>query len=249
MKMFIKTFGAAGAAMAAALSIHNANAGPADYVYTPTVEYGEREIDFKFGTTKPDGDVRESAASIGFGYGATEFWFTEVYGKYKRTGDNGTVFDALEWENKFQLTQPGQYPVDIGFITEIERPEDRSEGYEFKFGPLFQKDIGKTQLNLNILFERNYRAEQSGPMKLGYQWQAKYRWMPQFEFGAQGFGDVGQWNRLASRSEQSHLFGPAVFGKIALGGRHAIKYNAAYLLDAGDAQHSRTFRTQVEYEF
>ena len=25
-------------------------AGPADYVYTPTVEYGEREIDFKFGS-------------------------------------------------------------------------------------------------------------------------------------------------------------------------------------------------------
>ena len=25
-------------------------AGPADYIYTPAVEYGEKEIDFKFGT-------------------------------------------------------------------------------------------------------------------------------------------------------------------------------------------------------
>jgi len=249
MKTIVKTFGAASAVMAAALSIHNAIAGPADYVYTPTVEYGEREIDFKSGTKKPDNDPRESAASIGFGYGVTEFWFTELYGKYKRAGGNGTAFDALEWENKFQLTQPGQYPVDIGFLTEIERPQDRDEGYEIKFGPLFQKDIGKTQLNLNILFERNYRAAQSNPMRLGYQWQAKYRWMPQFEFGAQGFGDVGQWNRVAPRAEQSHLFGPAIFGKIALGGRHAIKYNAAYLIDAGDDKHSQTFRTQVEYEF
>ena len=27
-------------------------AGPADYVYYPSVEYGEREIDFKVGTSK-----------------------------------------------------------------------------------------------------------------------------------------------------------------------------------------------------
>jgi hypothetical protein len=73
--------------------------------------------------------------------------------------------------------------------------------------------------------------------------------MPVFEFGAQGFGDLGKWDHIAPRKEQSHLFGPAVFGKLDLGGRHAITYNAAYLIDANDAVHSNTFRTQVEYEF
>jgi hypothetical protein len=249
MKPIMKKLGAAGVVLAAALSIDNAVAGPADYVFTPGVTYGEHEIDFKSGTVKKSGENRETAASIGYGYGATENWFTELYVKYKRSGENGTAFDAFEWENKFQLTESGKYPVDIGFITEIERPQDRSEGYEVKFGPLFQTEFGKTQLNLNILFQRNYRAAEANPMKLGYQWQAKYRLMPAFEFGAQGFGDVGNWNRIAPRNEQSHLLGPAVFGKIALGGRHAIKYNAAYLIDASDTKHSNTFRTQVEYEF
>ena len=66
-------------------------------------------------------------------------------------------------------------------------------------------------------------------MKLGYQWQAKYRLMPIFEFDLQGFGELGNWNRIASRAEQSHLLVPAIFGKIALGGRQAIRYNAAVL--------------------
>lgn len=249
MKSTIKTIGAASVVLAAVLNAAFAIAGPEDYVYTPAVTYGEREIDFKSGAVKKSGEDRESAASIGYGYGATDYWFTELYLKYKRAAGNGTALDAFEWENKFQLTQPGQYPVDIGFITEIERPQDRSEGYEFKFGPLFQTEFGKTQLNANILFERNYRAAQSNPMKLGYQWQAKYRLMPVFEFGAQGFGELGSWNRLAPRSQQSHLVGPAVFGKFALGGRQAIRYNAAYLIDASDATHSKTFRLQAEYEF
>ncbi|WP_211097231.1 hypothetical protein [Herbaspirillum sp. ST 5-3] len=249
MKNTMKKIGAASAVIALVLSAQNALAGPADYVYTPTVEYGEREIDFKAGTAKVTDEARESAASIGFGYGATEHWFTELYVKYKRENGSGTFFDAYEWENKFQLSEPGQLPVDIGFITEIERPQDHSEGWEVKFGPLFQKEFGKTQLNLNILFERNYRAAEANPMRLGYQWQAKYRWTPQFEFGAQGFGDVGKWDHFAPRAEQSHIFGPAIFGKIALGGRQAIKYNVAYLIDANDEKHSNTFRTQVEYEF
>lgn len=248
MKSLIKFAGALSIGLTAALSTQHASAGPADYVYTPNVSYGEKEIDFKFGTIKPQHAGRSSAASVGFGYGATENWFTELYVKYKHE-NGGTAFDAFEWENKFQITEPGQYPIDVGFITEIERPQDRSEGYEVKFGPLFQTEIGKTQVNANVLFQRNYRAAESNIMKLGYQWQAKYRWMPEFEFGLQGFGELGHWNRIAPRSEQSHLLGPAVFGKIALGGRQAIKYNAALLKDVSDATHSTTFRSQVEYEF
>src|SRR5579859_5844684 len=121
-------------------------AGPADYVFTPGVEYGEREIDFKAGRANTHGADQQSAASLGFGYGAAPYWFTELYAKYRSAGAAGTTFDAWEWENKFQLTQTGQYPVDAGFVIELERPQDRSEGYEVRFGPLFQTEFGKIQL-------------------------------------------------------------------------------------------------------
>ena len=222
-------------------------AGPADYVYTPMVEYGEREIDFKFGSARnPDGTSKQ-VSSLGFGYGATEYWFTELYVKRERA--DGGKLTLAEWENKFQLTETGKYPVDAGLIVEIEAPvNDGNEPYEFKLGPLFQTDFGKLQLNGNMLFERKFSGS-GGPYttNFGYQWQAKYRWQPILEFGVQGFGDMGKWNDWDTPA--SHRIGPAIFGKFALGNRQAIKYNAAWLLKASNAAPANTLRMQVEYEF
>jgi hypothetical protein len=224
-------------------------AAPADYVYTPAVTYGEREIDFKMGSASKKDTPVESAASLGFGYGATQWWFTEVYVKYKRELNEDTKFDAVEWENKFQLTETGQYPVDVGFLVEIERPTNHDEGWEVKWGPLFQTEFGKVQLNANFLFQRSYQAVEPSNMQFLYQWQVKYRWKPEFEFGFQGFGETGDYDRWSTADEQNHRAGPAVFGKLPLGGHHAIKYNAAWLLGASKAAADNTLRMQVEYEF
>lgn len=222
-------------------------AGPSDYVYVPTVEYGERELDFKYGTASAGGPD-EHAASLGFGLGATRWWFTELYVKYKRE-EGRTFLDAFEWENKFQLTETGKYPVDVGWLVELERPQDRDEGYELKLGPLFQTEFGRLQLNTNILLERVFDSFDSNGTSLGYQWQAKYRWREALEFGAQGFGEMGDWTHWAPADEQNHRLGPAVFGKIALGGRQAVRYNAALLMGLGKGAPDHTLRLQVEYEF
>ncbi len=234
----------------ASLCLQQAVAGPADYVYTPTVEYGERELDFKFGTAREPGEDRETAASIGFGVGATPFWFTELYAKFERVGGGATKLEAVEWENKFQLTEPGEYPVDVGLIVELERPQDHDEGWEVKLGPLFQADLTtRLQANVNVLFERHFNAAEKSETELGYQWQLKYRWQPTFEFGVQGFGEVGEWNDWEAADEQGHNAGPAVFGKLPLGDHQAIKYNAAYLIGLSDHAADHTLRLQAEYEF
>jgi hypothetical protein len=225
------------------------HAGPADYIYTPAVTYGEREIDFKMGSASKKDTPDEAAASIGFGYGARQWWFTEVYLKYKRELNTDTKFDAVEWENKFQLTETGEYPVDVGFLLEIERPMNHDEGWEVKWGPLFQTEFGKVQLNANLLFQRSYHAAEPSTMQFQYQWQVKYRWLPQFEYGLQGFGEMGDYDRWSAQDEQIHKLGPAVFGKLPLGGGHAIRYNAAWLLGASKAAPDNTVRLQIEYEF
>jgi len=239
---------AAFAAASAALALQSAFAGPADYVYVPAVEYGEREIDVKAGTQKSSGRSRENAYLLGVGFGATERWFTEAYVVIEKEDSSGrTRAEAIEWENKFQLTETGRYPVDVGLIVEVEVPEEIDEGYELRFGPLLQTDAGKVQLNGNLLFERRYRAQASEPMQMGYQWQVKYRQQREFEYGLQGFGELGPWNDWAS--QQAHKAGPAVFGRVGLGGREAIRYNAAYLIGTSSGAPDRTFRLQAEYEF
>lgn len=227
-------------------------AGTADYVYTPTVEYGERELDFKFGTGTPLGGERQTVSTLGLGYGATEYWFTELYLKREVEGMSSDVTLA-EWENKFQLLETGKYPIELGLITEIEAPVSQSGPWEAKIGPLLQTEFGKLQLNANMLFERKYSSDSSGvqyPTEALYQWQIKYRLQPEFEFGAQGFGTLGEWDTwVGGKVEENRSIGPAIFGKVALGNRQAIKYNAAWLIGSGTGAAERTFRMQAEYEF
>ena len=225
------------------------HAGSADYVYTPSVEYGEREIDFKIGSSKSSGEDRSSAGSIGFGYGVTQRWFTELYAKYQREGPASTRFDAFEWENRFQFTEQGQLPVDIGMVIELERPQNRAEGYEVRLGPLFQTDWDRWVLNVNILLERHFRSQEPSKTELGYQWQVRYLANGNTDFGVQGFGEVGPWNHWAPTAQQTHRAGPALFGKYKLGGRSAIKYNAGVLFGLTSGAPDTTVRAQVEYEF
>ncbi len=229
-----------------------ARAGPADYVYMPTVEYGEREVDVKYGTASPTpGNPGAQGASIGLGYGVTDSWFTEAYLKQDRFGNQ--VANMAEWENKFQFTETGEYPVDLGLITEIEVPLSANAPWEINAGPLLQTEFGKVQLNGNLLLQRAFgKPDETGvpyTTNLGYQWQVKYRWQQNFEYGLQGIGGMGKWNNWSTQSSQSHLAGPAVMGKFLLGGRQAIQYNAAWLFGVSRAAPGNTFRIQIEYEF
>ncbi len=228
-----------------------ARANPADYIYMPTVEYGEREIDVKYGAASPTpGNPSAQGASIGLGYGAGEHWFTEIYLKQERLGNQSV--NLAEFENKFQLTETGEYPVDLGFITEVEAPLSANAPWEINLGPLLQTDVGRVQLNGNLLFQRAFHGPDEGVpyvTNFNYQWQVKYRAQQKLEYGLQGIGSMGQWNNWGSQANQSHLAGPAVMGKFLLGGRQAIQYNAAWLLKASRNAPNNTFRMQVEYEF
>ena len=232
-----------------------AMAGASDYVRVPSVEYGEREIDIKYGTEKmkdSEGGERTSDGSAGFGYGVTQWWFTEAYLKWKKEGGEKTKYDAFEWENKFQLTEPNKYPVDVGFFIEIERPRERAEGYEWAFGPLFQFDTGPIRWNVNPVLEKVTGSKLEGPhpLELGYQLQAAYRLSNGMDIGVQAFGELGKWSDWEPHNEQLHRIGPAIFGKVKLGeGRQTLRYNAAFLWGQTNATPQHTFRIQAEYEF
>ena len=230
-----------------------AAADPADYVKTTSIEYGERELEVKFGTSKlAGGEGRVAAGTFGLGYGVTPYWFTEAYVKYQKSPSAKTRYDAFEWENKFLLTETGKYWADIGLFVELEIPRERSEGYEFRFGPLVQTEFGKVQLNTNLFLKRNVRVGSgSEPQmtELHYQIQARYRLLREFEFGVQAFGELGKWNHWDASEKQNHRLGPALFGKIPMGGREAFKYDLAWLVGASKAAPDSTLRLQLEYEF
>ena len=137
----------------------------------------------------------------------------------------------------------------MGFLLEVERPKDRTEGYEFNFGPLLQSEWGKVQGNVNLLFQKNVRSSAPIDTALRYQLQLKYRASQAFEWGAQAFGSVGRWDHWSPRTAQEHRFGPAAFGKIGAGTGRALRWNSALLRGTTQGSPSTTLRMQVEYEF
>jgi len=237
------------AAMLAACIAGPARAEPQSYVHTPIVEYGEREIDVHGGRSRLGDGTDANGVAAGFGIGLTPWWFTEVYGISEWAAGDPIQLHSVEWENVFQLTETGKHAAELGLLFEVERPRDHAEGYELVYGPLLQTDAGEWQFNGNLLIDQHVQANPSVATELQYEWQAKWRWREAFEPGMQGFGGIGKWDHWDHADQQSHVLGPAVFGKLRLGGRQALRYDAAYLVAVSAAAPDRTLRFRVEFEY
>jgi len=233
----------------AAACVGAAHAEASDYVLTPLVVQGERAIELKLGDA--GGRLpRESVGSVSLEYSPTGFWTTEAYLQYAHSRDLGTHYDAVEWENRFQLTEPGEYALDWGLAAELEKPGDRAEGWNVRLGPLIQGTVGvRWQWNFNPLLAANWSGATASTIHFNYQAQFKYRYQPTFEFGLQGFGDTGPWYHWAQFNSQFQNLGPAIFGHYPLGGRRSIYYNAGWLFGYTQATPRNTLRAQLEFEF
>ena len=228
-----------------------------EYLFIPTVTQGEREIDWHFGTgSAGDKTGSESNTGLAFGVGVTQHWFTELDVEYRRQSPLGTRLDAVEWENIFQIGEPGQWPVDLGMVFNVEKPyqPDRisiaTEGWSIRFGPLLQKDIGTFEVNLNPLILRFLNGTESPATRFSYQSQIKYRYSRPLEVGIQAFGRLSASGQTwAPYSEQVHRVGPVVLGRLALPREQSLSYNVAFLMGTTAHSPDRTLRFQFEYEF
>jgi hypothetical protein len=238
-----------GVTIALPLAQHARSAEPSDYVLMPSVVYGERAIDIKAGSFSGPGP-RNSAGSVAFEYSPTTYWVTELYSAFARCCGMGTRFDAIEWENRFQLTEPGEYAIDWGSVIEVEKPHAAGSGWNLTLGPLMQGEIAdRFQWNFNPLLSRNLGGPTGATTDVAYQMQVKYRYRQSFEFGAQGLGDLGPWYHWSALQQQTHRLGPAVFGRVPLGGRRVLYYNAGWLFGLVRGAPSDTVRAQFELEF
>lgn len=222
-------------------------------VYSPYVEQGEVEIEYQ-GYRTFDGDAskdNEQKHKVGLAYGVTDFWATEVYGIWKKDAGGSTHFDATEWENRFQLTERGEYFADLGFLIEYEHVRDRQgDADELAFGPLIAKDIGRTTNTINLVLERELGANGEGGVGLTYRLQSRWRLDPLFEPAIEAYGEFGRINNFDSRDDQEHMIGPAVQGTFrgiaGLPGK--LKYDVGYLFGVTPSTPDGTLKLIFEYE-
>ena len=223
--------------------VPNAWAGPADAVYTPTVEKGELELEFRAGVRDFGAGPSEHAFIYEIGYGFTNNWRSSLVLEYAAEGGEQGKLEAWEWENVIALTEQGKYWADVGLFAEYEHGFSAGPD-EIKIGPMFQKEIGPTVANLNLLFEREVGSGASDETGVGYTWQVKWRGAETHEFGLQGLGELGTVDHLGRDDE--HSLGPAFFGTKRLASGNKFTYNAAVLAGVNQAAPDWTARVQFE---
>jgi hypothetical protein len=239
------------AALALALCPYAANAVDAsDYLLLPTVVQGEREVDWRtgFGSQGPTTAARNDY-SLGFGYGVTGHWFTELAAHYEQQ-DASLALRDFAWENILQLAEPGQWPVDVGVAIEAERSNQSSDQWEITAGPLLQREFGRYQANFNVLFGHIIENTGTATVRVHFQWQLKYRYSEPCEFGIQGFDYVStSHSTWAPYQQQVHRVGPVALGRFKFQHERSLSYNVALLFGATDHSPDQTLRFQLEYEF
>ncbi len=228
------------AAAAASFTAPRAEAGVADKVYTPLVEYGETEVELRGGYVKDERAALNTTQAyvLDFGRGVTTWWFTELVLEIEKEPGASLEAEELEWENIFQLTEQGEYFVDLGFFAELKLPLEVEYAYGLEVGPMFQKDTGPLTHNLNLLAEWSFGNGFKTENELGYSLQSRWRSGTAVEAGIQGFG-----------AEDAHLLGPAIFGGSRLGERGKFKWDAAILAGLTDDAEDWRLRWELEFEF
>jgi high-affinity iron transporter len=223
-------------------------------VYYPYVELGELEIEYRPSVTFDGDDAKDNKQKhlLGVGYGVTEWWFTELYAEWEREAGPGedTVFEAFEWENRFQITNPGEYWADFGLLVEYVRQDSGSSPDKIELALLFAKELGKFDATSNLVFEREVGGGAGSDVEFAHAFQLKYRLDPAFEPGVEVFSEFGPIDDIPGFDAQEHYVGPIATGVLPLGdGGTKIKYNAGYLFGVSDAAADGVFKAIVELEF
>lgn len=204
-------------------------------IYDPYVHQGELEVEAR-GVHQFD-DANQHEVKLAVGYGINSFWFLEGYViAGQETGESAGIKE-VELENKFQLTEQGQYWIDVGVLTELEKKLDE-DVWEFKAGPLFQKQLKNWVVTANLFLEKQFGSDTAeGDVKFLGSAQLKYRLSSSLEPALEYYAD-----------ENTHAIGPVLLGKNRWG-KTPVKWELGVLKGLNNNTSDINFRWLLELEF
>lgn len=239
--------GTTAAALLVTLCSFSAGANATKNVTSPYVTKGELEMESKTGITHDDDDESQDGAwtqKAAVAYGFTDRLQLEVEGEIENEGDDdNTEFTAFALEGKVQMTERGEYWLDVGLKGEYEiNTNDGADKIEAKL--LLAKDTGKFGHMANIIVEREVGEDSNDETEVGFAWSSRYHYKAEFEPGIEihsGFGDISESEDF---NNQDHRIGPVVYGRLG-----AFKYDVGYLFGVSEDAPDGTFKAIMEYEW
>jgi hypothetical protein len=213
-------------------------------VYSPHVLDTQSEVELR-GFAYSDarsGFNGGDAAELSLAHSFTGWWKPEVYvARYESDPGSRGRFLGWEFENTFQLTQPGEQWADLGFLASYEHQIVADMNDALEFGPLLEKTDGRFTHRVNLIWEKEVGAGAGGHYEFRYAYSGTYAVSAAFRPGLEAYG------RPDDRAYQA---GPIVSGEWHLPGTTAdVEYRVGVVLGLNTEAPRQTWLAQIEYEF
>jgi len=216
-------------------------------VYSPNVGEGELELEYQTDVTV-DGNPRKNGANrhqFELSYGITDRWLSEVSGIFTAEPGRKFRYSAFKWENIYQLFEPGAQWLDAGLYLEYFVPaasQNENQALEFKL--LLEKRISSWKHTLNVVLAKQF-GDSAQDISYGYAWRSKWQLTRAFNPGFEAFGTIGSLRTFRPVDQQSHLVGPALYGKLT----DSLKYEVGYLFGLTRSSVDGNVKLNLEFEF
>ncbi len=200
-------------------------------VYSPIVEGGELEFESRGYVDIDKNDSKDGAQKQIYevGYGFTNRWFSSLFAEFEKEPNETLRNTAVAWENIIQLTEQGAGFVDAGLYFEYAAATRKAGADTIEGKLLLEKQTGNFVHTANIIVEKPIGKNADESTVLGYAWRTKYRYRQALEFAVEAYGEFGEIRGFKRWSDQEHVVGPVILGKLNLGTAMNLKYEAGYL--------------------
>ncbi|MDE2561644.1 MAG: hypothetical protein KGL48_05285 [Sphingomonadales bacterium] len=231
------------AALAAALpAAAHAAPGLGSDVYGATVDAGEVEVEMRYDALGGGPDDGEDAMVFELGYApSSRLRVAARMEAEKEPGDHRKV-EAVGFEAIYTLGRVEG--IDVAAYGEYEIVPNGPDSVETKL--LLERRAGKFDGRLNLIAKKH--LAQGRKVELSYAATADYAVAGDWRLGMAAFGDLGDFDDFAPRSE--HFVGPVVKTEIeGLGPEIGIEAGYLFALSKARADTRGQFRFALEFEF
>jgi hypothetical protein len=234
-----------GAAILGVILLGAAGLASADdfIVYSPYVIAGQSEIETRgYHYTDSRAGFGGSAAEMSIAHGVNDWWKPEFYVlEYLQSPGSRAALQGYEFENTFQLTPPGKYFLDVGFLAAFEHNIVAGVPDAAEFGPLLEFTSGRIAHIVNLIWEKQVGAGADGKYALRYSYSGTYALSQALRPGLEAYV------RPADRAYQA---GPILAGEFHLPGTTSnLEYRVGVVLGINSDAPRQTWMARFEYEF
>ena len=228
------------------LAANNARADNDYIVYSPTVVQGQSEIE-TYGFSSQDGRSSLNGASgynISVAHSFTSWWKAEVYvGEFNRDPGGSTHPSGYEFENTFQLTSPGEYWANLGFLAAYAHSKLQGVPSVLEFGPLLEKISGHIDQRLNFIFGKQVGSGEAS----AYAYRSAYSLGYNINAGRATY--TPGMEVYLRPGDNAYQIGPMFSGELRSHGGKELEYSMGVVFGVNQSAPAKTLLARLEYEF